>query len=239
MEILGVIPAREGSKGLPNKNTRKLCGQPMINYTLIEAAKSRYLTRIILSTDSSEIASYTNNFKNIEAYTHPSYLSTDDSPTFPVIKHLVDHLKTTNYLPDIVVMMRITTPLRIAEDIDSCISKLIETNASSVISVVKLDGIHPLRMKIISDEDILKDYCETEGDIPKRRQELSPVYIRNGGVYASRIDTIENGGLFGYNPRPYIMPPDRSVNINNELDFLLAEQIMKINKVNNEKNSIF
>jgi CMP-N-acetylneuraminic acid synthetase len=234
MKILGVIPARGGSKGLPNKNLLLLDGKPMIHYTFTEAKKSKFLNRIILSTNSNEIASFASNYE-IEYFLHPDKLSTDNSPTFPVIKYLIEHLKTQGYYPDIIVTMRITTPLRLAEDIDGCIEKLIKTNSSSVISVVKLDGIHPIRIKVISENDILMSYDEEEGDIPKRRQDLSPVYIRNGGVYASKIETIENGGLFGKTPRPYIMPTERSVNINNELDYILAEALIKRNKTSHNK----
>ncbi len=226
MEILGIIPARGGSKGLPNKNLLPLCGKPMIHYTFAEAKKSKFLNRIILSTNSKEIALFALQY-DIEYFIHPDNLSMDNSPTFPVIKYLIEHLKIERYRPDIVVTMRITTPLRLVEDIDGCIEKLIKTDSSSVISVVKLDGIHPIRIKVISDDDILTDYNEKEGDIPKRRQELLPVYIRNGGIYASKVETIENGGFFGMTPRPYIMPPERSININNEIDYVLAEALLK------------
>lgn len=230
MKILGIIPARGGSIGLPNKNLLPLDGRPMIHYTFTEAKKSKFFNRIILSTNSEEIASFAPEYE-IEYFLHPNHLSADNSPTFPVIKFLIDHLKSKEgYHPDIVVTMRITSPLRKVEDIDGCIEKLIQTDSSSVISVVKLDGIHPIRIKIITEKDFLVSYNEEEGDIPKRRQELSPVYIRNGGVYASKIETIENGGFFGKTPRPYIMPPERSVNINNELDYILAEALVNYKK---------
>lgn len=227
MKILGIIPARKGSKGILNKNTRELCGKPMLYYSIKEAKESAYINKLVVSTNDPKVKEISAQY-NVEVINQPEELSHDNSPTFPIIPFVISELNKVGYYPDIVVLMRITTPLKKAFDIDSCIAKLIETKASSVISVVELIAVHPLRMKVITDDDFLIPYDQDEGDIPSQRQKLSKVFIRNGAVYASTIETINNGGLFGKTSRPYIMPPDRSVNINQEIEFLLAETLLKI-----------
>lgn len=226
MNILGIIPARKGSKGILNKNTKELCGKPMIQYTIEEAFKSKFLNKIVVSTNDPKVQEIS-TLTGVDVIIQPEHISLDDSPTYFVIPFVIKELKKLDYHPDIVVLMRITTPLRTSNDIDGCIEKLIKTNASSVISVVKLEGIHPLRMKVINDDDFLLPYEKDEGDIPMQRQKLPPIYMRNGGVYASTIETINKGGMFGSSSRPYIMPSERSVNINEEIDFLLAETLLR------------
>lgn len=224
--ILGVIPARGGSKSIPRKNLLSLLGKPLIAYTIEEALKSKILTRVILSSDDEEIIAVAKGYGVEVPFKRPAELGTDTALGIDVMKHaisLMERIEGSQY--DIVVMLQPTSPLRSANDIDNCVRKLIETRADSVISVVPVGEKHPYRMKMIIDDHLVDFMKEPVENLPK--QHLPPLYIRNGAVYASRRDVIMIQGSFkGVDCRPYIMPLQRSVNIDDELDALLVEALM-------------
>jgi len=224
--ILGVIPARGGSKAIPRKNIKPLLGRPLIAYTIASALKSKLLTRVIVSSDDKEIIEISKRYGADVPFVRPKELATDLSLATDVIRHAVletERLEGMEY--DYVVMLQPTTPLRTAEDIDEALKKLIETGADSVISVVNVGPMHPVRMKRIID-DRLADYAEEEVEnMPKEL--LPPVYIRNGAIYAVKRKILVDGRSFkGDDCRPYVMPEERSINIDSKIDFLLAEIIM-------------
>lgn len=225
--ILGVIPARGGSKTIPKKNIKPLLGRPLIAYTIVEALQSKLLTKVIVSSDDSEIIKISKSYGAEAPFIRPKELATDLALATDVVKHAVlemERLEKKKY--DYVVMLQPTTPLRTAEDIDNALKKLIETGADSVISVVNVGSMHPVRMKRIVD-DRLVDYAEEEMEnMPKEL--LPPVYIRSGDIYAVKRDVLVNKRSFkGDDCRPYVMPKERSINIDSELDFLLAKILMK------------
>lgn len=225
--ILGVIPARGGSKTIPKKNIKSLLGKPLIAYTIIPAKESKLLTRVIVSSDDKEIIEVSRRYGADIPFVRPKELATDLSLATDVIKHAVigaEKLEGKKY--DYVVMLQPTTPMRTAKDIDKALDKLIETGADSVISVVKVGPIHPARMKKIV-HDRLINYTEEEVEnMPKEL--LSPVFIRNGAIYAVKRDVLVNMRSFKGNvSRPYVMPEERSINIDSRMDFLLAEALMK------------
>lgn len=225
--ILGVIPARGGSKAIPRKNIKPLLGRPLIAYTIAPALKSKLLTRVIVSSDDKEIIKTSKKYGADVPFIRPKELATYLALAMDVIKHAVletERLEGEKY--DYVVMLQPTTPLRTAEDIDNALKKLIETKADSVISVVNVGPMHPVRMKRIVD-DRLVDYAEEEVEnMPKEL--LPPVYIRNGAIYAVKRDVLVSRRSFkGDDCRPYVMPEERSINIDSEIDFLLAEAVMR------------
>lgn len=221
--ILGVIPARGGSKGVPRKNLYPIAGKPLIAYTIEAALASEMLTDTIVSTDDVEIARVSREFGAEVPFMRPPELATDTAQAVPTIQHGVremEKLRGAKY--DVVVMLQPTTPLRTADDIDACLRKLLDTNADSVISVVDVGGNHPVRMKKIVD-DVLVDY-DTEAIENMPRQDLPPVYLRAGSVYATRRDVVmEQNSFKGAVSRPYIIPPDRAVNIDTMEDMIVAE----------------
>jgi len=226
-KILGVIPARGGSKTIPKKNIKILLNKPLIAYTIEAALKSKLLTKVIVSSDDPEIIEVSKKYGAEVPFVRPKELATDTALAVDTIKHAVltmEELERTKY--DYVVMLQPTTPFRTAEDIDAALEKLITTGADSVISVVNVGAMHPARMKKIVN-DRLVDYAEEEiENMP--RQMLTPVYIRNGAIYATKRDVLVNQNTFkGNDCRPYIMPEERSINIDSELDFLLAEAVLK------------
>ena len=225
--VLGVIPARGGSKTIPKKNIKSLQGRPLIAYTIIPARESKLLTRVIVSSDDEEIIEISKRYGAEVPFVRPKELATDLSLATDVVKHAVLEVeKQEDKKYDFVVMLQPTTPLRTTKDIDKAIGKLIETGADSVISVVKVGPMHPARMKKIV-HDRLIDYAEEEVEnMPKEL--LFPVYIRNGAIYAVKRDMLINMRSFkGDVCRPYVMHEERSINIDSRMDFLLAEAVMR------------
>lgn len=223
--VLGIITARGGSKRIPRKNLRPLLGKPLVEHTIKAALDSKLLTRVILSTDDDEIMKVGRECGVEVPFRRPPELAGDTTPTVDVIIHAVEFMEKQGFFPDIIVILEPTSPLRQAEDIDNAIRKHIETDADSVVSVTQTDHWHPVRAKKIED-DILHDYCleEKEG---VRRQDLPPAYFRNGAFYSVKRDVLINEHrLYGRITRPYIMPAERSADINEEIDFKLVEILL-------------
>lgn len=225
--VVAIIPARGGSKGIPKKNLRAIGGQPLLWYGVNCAHGAARVHMTIVSTEDPEIATYADSI-GAQVFRHPPELSTDNSPTFPVIKWCLEHLRGFEIQPSLCVMLRATTPLRTPTDVDQCI-ELLDRNphADSVVSVVPAIGIHPVKLKRILSDGRLVDGFGPEGYFPKRRQEFEQLYIRNGAIYAARPRTIDNCGLWGLHCLGYIMPEERSVNINTEFDLKIADLIIK------------
>jgi len=226
--ILGIIPARGGSKGVPKKNIRKINGKPLIYYTIAESQKSKLLTDFVVSTESKEIAEYCKSIGHEIPFMRPLALSEDHVESYPVIYHALKEMeKIKKIYYDIIVMLQPTTPLRIFSDIDNALAMLLESDAESIVSIVNVGGYHPLRMKQISDNNILVNYVEQKFENMQPRQSLPPVFIRNGAIYASKRNIIINKMIVGRSCLAYEMPYERSVNIDTEIDFNLAELMMK------------
>jgi CMP-N-acetylneuraminic acid synthetase len=232
LKILGVTLARGGSKSIPNKNIKNLNGNPLISYTIKEALKSKYLTDYIVSTDSTEIIDVANKFGAKTPFVRPKELSEDSSSSSSALAHALDFMEELNgHNYDYLIEIMCTNPLKNVVDIDSVIRKLIHTDADSVIAVHKLEDHHPARIKKIVDDRIV-DFCINENQ-ESRRQDLKPdAYIRSGSIYGLKRNyfkkTMHRYG--SYNSRPYILPPDRSINIDTIADFYLAEYYLTRNE---------
>lgn len=228
VNILGVIPARGGSKSVLRKNIRLLHGRPLIAYTIQAAQGSQRLTHFLVSSEDPEIIAIAQAWGAPVPFVRPAELATDEAPTLPVVQHAVREMEQRLGLTfDYIVLLQPTTPLRRAEDIDAAVDKLVETGADSVISVCDVGAYHPARMRRIVDDRLV----ELEIREPKemlRRQDLPPVYIRNGAIYAVRRDVVMNqNSMSGQVCRPFVMPEDRSVNVDSPLDLLLAEILLR------------
>jgi CMP-N-acetylneuraminic acid synthetase len=223
VRILGVIPARGGSKGVPRKNIRDLGGRPLIAYTIDAAAASTRLTRTVLSTDDDEIAAIAESLGADVPFRRPAELASDTANAVDHMQfalHAMEDMEGEPY--DAVMMLQPTTPFRAAEDIDGAVALLEATGADSVISVADVGGHHPARMKYL-DGDRLVDppFCEEHEN--QNRQELPPMYIRNGALYLTRRPIMVAGGFKGDDCRAWIMPAERSVNIDTIADFEYAQ----------------
>jgi len=228
-KILGITLARGGSKSIEKKNIKNLCGKPLIAYTISEALKSNLLTRYIVSTDDSEIKDVAEKNGAEVPFLRPADLATDKASSMVALNHAIDFVEKEEGIKyDYVVELMCTNPLKTVKDIDSCIDKLIQTGADSVIAVHKLEDHHPIRIKKIIGDRII-DFCLPE-PLDSRRQDLKPdAYIRSGAIYALKRDElmIRNSRYGTKNSRPYILPPERAVNVDTEIDFLVAETLIK------------
>lgn len=226
--ILGVILARGGSKGVPRKNLKKFAGVPLIAYTIIEAQRSKLIDRLIVSSEDEEIREVAELYGAEAPFKRPMEFAADNVSSHPAFEHAVEWAEEQEGLKyDFMVDLLCTNPMRTADDIDGALTKLIETGAESVIGVSRLEDHHPIRIKKI-ENDRIRDFClpETPGT---NRQDLKPdAFIRNGSIYACRRDCIRRR-MQTDDSRPYIMPPERSVNIDTPIDAELAELLLRDN----------
>lgn len=227
ISVLGVITARGGSKSIPRKNIKELAGKPLIGYT-IEAAQSSDLTRVILSTEDEEIAAISRSFGLEVPYMRPVELAADNSTSMEVVQHTLSWLKEhegVNY--DYLMILQPTSPFRTSADINECIRLAVEKNADSVMSMVKLEDFSRKKLKQVTNEGLIKAFISEEGSTSGRRQDAEDVYKRNAAIYLTKTEHIMKGSLFGERSYPYVMPADRSIDINDAFDFELAEFIAR------------
>lgn len=225
--ILAVTLARGGSKGVPRKNIRPINGVPLIAYTVAEALRSRHITRYVVSTDAEDIREVAIQYGAEAPFLRPADLAGDKVLSLPALQHAVAWCEADEGKPyDYVIELMATNPLKTVDDIDAVLDKLMDTGAESVIGMSLLEDHHPCRVKKIVDDRIV-DFCVPEQHLP--RQDLRPrAYIRNGSIYAMRRDVLMQQGIRFGSPdsRPYVMPDERTVNIDTPRDFMLAELIL-------------
>jgi len=220
---LAVIPARSGSKGIKDKNTRKINGKPLIYYSIREAKKSKLIDKVIVSTDSKMIARVALGFGADVPFLRPVNLAKDTTPMFPVIKHAVSYLENKGHKFDLVIVLQPTSPLRTSSDIDKAINILNRSGADSVVSVCPVD-YSPYWMKVIRNGRV-KTLIKSKQYF--RRQDLPPVYRVNGAIFATKSEVLfKQKSILGRDTRPLIMADDRSIDIDTELDLKLAEYLL-------------
>jgi CMP-N,N'-diacetyllegionaminic acid synthase len=228
-KVLAVIPARGGSKGVPRKNIRKVCGQPLIGYTIRTALAAKHLFyRVIVSTDDREIASIARECGAEVPFMRPAEIAEDKAPMVPVLQHAVRFIEEQDAIHlDWVCLLQPTEPFRTVEDLEQGLKLGFAGDCDSVISVTQVFAVHPILMKRIENNRLLP-FCieEKEGT---RRQDYQPAaYMRNGAIYLTRRDVlIEKNSIWGDIIRPYVMPSERSVSIDTELDLKVVEALMQ------------
>lgn len=225
--ILAVIPARGGSKGVPGKNLRPLGGRPLVVHTIASALACPLLTDVVVSTDDEAIRQLALAHGAAAPFLRPAELATDTALAIPTIQHAVGEMEALRAAPyDYVVMLQPTAPLRSASDITEALGRLMASEAEGVISVVPVGNWHPMKMKRFVD-GLLVDYEHPPVENPPR-QLLPPVYIVNGAIYASRRDVLMLRGTFrGERCLGYVMPVERSINIDTEADLHVAEYYLR------------
>ena len=228
--ILGVIQARGGSKGIPKKNIKDINGKPLISYTITEALKTAIFNHFIVSSDDKNILDVSERFGSYPLM-RPENLAGDEVLSVDSLHWAVlECEKKFDIKYDYIVELPCVCPLRKDIHILEAVTKLIETGADSVISVVQVTDKHPVRMKRIVNDQI-EDFCKEfpEGDAG-RRQDLESCYLRNGGIYSMKRNTLINKVTrHGKDSRPYIMNEMHSVNIDSIVDLKLAEVLINEN----------
>jgi CMP-N,N'-diacetyllegionaminic acid synthase len=226
MKVLAVIPGRGGSKGVKGKNIRKVDGLPLISYAINTAFESKKLSRFIVNTDSDEIEQVAREYK-ADVFRRLPELGADSASIVPVILETLEALEKEGEVYDIVVLLQITSPIRTGKNVDEVIEMFEkDPHLAGVISVVPMHDVHPARMYILDDINLmlpLNPEWETA-----RRQDIPPVYYRNGCIYATRTDLLKtNLTLMPEGKKGYVMPADWLANIDDERDFVITEALIK------------
>jgi N-acylneuraminate cytidylyltransferase/CMP-N,N'-diacetyllegionaminic acid synthase len=220
--MLAIIPARGGSKGVPGKNIKNLVDKPLICYTIKAAKESKFIDRVIISTDDEEIAEVAKKYGAEVPFMRPNELATDTAKAIDTYLYTINRLNenSTNLIEEFIVLQP-TSPLRSAIDIDTAIEIFKKNKADSVISVVEAEH-PPYWYKKITNEGILKDYFISNNSL--NRQEYDRTYLPNGAIFVFRYNILkETLNYYTDKTYPYVMPRDRSVDIDNFLDFKMAE----------------
>ncbi|MAG11617.1 MAG: N-acylneuraminate cytidylyltransferase [Parcubacteria group bacterium] len=223
--FFAVIPARGGSKGIPRKNIKECAGKPLIQWTIEAAKKSALLDRFVVSTDDEEIGRIATACGADMPFVRPEELSTDSARGIDVAAHALQWANEESGPYDYCLILQPTSPLRSVEDIDECIRKAVDTNADSVMSMYEISDMSPRKFKRIVNDKILPMAAD-EGATTADRHDSEPIYKRNCAVYLTKAEVMLRGELFGDDSRPYIMPADRSIDINETLDFKFAEFLL-------------
>lgn len=222
-KILAIIPARGGSKGIPRKNIRLLAGKPLIVWTIEEAKKSRYIDRLMLSSEDEEIISIAKEWNCDVPFKRPQELAQDNTPGIEPVIHAINNLPEKY---DYVCLLQPTSPLRTSKHIDACIEKCIYNNAESCVSVCEVDK-HPYWMYKLNGNQILMPFFEEI--LVARRQDLPKIFAINGAVYIATINQILSKNIFVTKETlGYVMDRKSSVDIDDEVDFSLADYCKKL-----------
>ncbi|OGV46211.1 MAG: hypothetical protein A2017_12430 [Lentisphaerae bacterium GWF2_44_16] len=227
MNIMGLITARGGSKGIPGKNIYIVAGKPLIAWTIEEAHKSRLMNKTIVSTDDSRILEVCREYGAEVPFMRPAELAGDKSSHLQVVEHAVRWVEEhQGYKVDYVMLLQPTTPLRIAEDIDKAIKIAMEKKAEAVLSVSPFN-FHPYYARTVSKEGIIKDFIKDREDF-LFRQELPAAYVEDGSIYLIRRDVLfEQHSLMPSRIHAYMMPEERVLDIDTPWNMHLAGLILK------------
>jgi len=222
-KVLSVTLARGGSKRVPKKNIYPICGKFLLQYTTDEVKKSKYIDRYVVSTDDDDIKKVCEQL-DVECLGRSEPAARDTATTAEALFDVLNKVEFNEFYYLVEIMC--TNPLKTIDDIDSCIEKIDETGADSVVSVVRVWDYHPSRVKYIENGQLKDFYPEVK---EMRRQDLTPpAYIRNGSIYATTMESfVKVGARLGDDTRPYIMPGERTINIDEMIDLYIAEQIIE------------
>tara|TARA_X000000950_G_scaffold178167_1_gene216243 strand:- start:4404 stop:5096 length:693 start_codon:yes stop_codon:yes gene_type:complete len=220
-KFLAIIPARGGSKRLPRKNILELCGKPLIAWSIEAGQKSKYIDKVVVSSDDGEILDIAKKFE-ADVLRRPNNLATDTSTTFDVIKHILDNIEGFDYI----VLLQPTSPLRDENHIDMAIKLLQDKNADAVISVSETDH-NPLWSNTLDDSLSMKNFLKDEV-LNKRSQDLKKYYRLNGGIYICETNKLlaQKSFFLKENIYAYKMDKQSSIDVDDEADFKIAETFM-------------
>lgn len=221
--FLAIIPARGGSKRLPRKNILDLCGKPLISWSIEAALKSKYISKVVVSSDDEEILNISSNF-GADIIKRPYELANDTATTFDAIKHTIDNLEKYDYI----ILLQPTSPLRNEKHIDEAIELLEEKQADAIVSVCEMDH-SPLWSNTLPKDGNMNNFLRDEV-LNKRSQDLEKYYRVNGAVYICKTDKLlENKSFFlKDNIFAYIMDRKSSIDIDEEIDFLFAQRVIEL-----------
>lgn len=227
LKVLGLIPARGGSKGVPHKNIRLLCGKPLLQYTAAAALAAKGLAQVVLSTEDEEIAEV-GRFCGLHVpFMRPPELAEDQTPMLPVVQHALTWFEKRGQQFDAVCLLQPTNPLRTAAVIDGCIALLEKSHADAAVTVLAVPAEHNPHWVYFKDEAGALRLSTGEAMPISRRQDLPEAFHREGSVYVSRRDVVmEEHSLYGKRVVGYQMNGEQSVNIDTLSDWQRAEKLL-------------
>lgn len=222
MRILGIVPARAGSKRIPGKNLRLLGGKTLVERAIELGLASASISTLCVTSDDREVLAIARRFPSVVSIERPSDLATDEAPAIGYVRHALAVAERYGDEYEAIAILQPSSPLTRPEDVEGTLEVLVRSGAESAVSVVKLGhSIHPAKLKVLSG-DRLVPYLEAERG-RMAEHELPEVYVRNCAVYSSLRRLIEAGRILGEDCRAFIMPAERSVDINNEIDLQFAQ----------------
>lgn len=224
--ILAFIPARGGSKGIPNKNIIDLCGKPLIAYTIEAALMSKYVDSVVVSTDSERIAEISRDLGASIPFMRPESLAGDKATTIDVVTDALERFNKAGNEYDILLLLQPTSPLRTVSDIDSALDTFIEHGLEPLVSVCDVND-HPILMRTIEDGRLIR--LMGRGSTI-RRQDMPDVLRVNGAIYIIKTSDIRSDTSFNDSIIPYVMPRERSIDIDEPIDLIMAEALIMANK---------
>lgn len=227
VDVIGLITARGGSRGVPRKNVLPVGGRPLIAWTIAAARESRMLGRVIVSTDDAEIARVAREWQAEVPFMRPAELAQDASPHVHAVGHALAWLeKEEGCRPDYVLLLQPTSPLRTTEDIDNAIQMAIERRAEAVVSVTETHD-HPYLARRITQAGMLAEFVPCELAYA-RRQDLPPAYALNGAIYLNRPASLREQQTFTpEGTYAYVMPPERSLQVDTPWDLHLVDLVLR------------
>lgn len=226
--VLAIVPARSGSKGLKGKNIKELCQKPLIAWPIEAAKSSKYIDKIIVSTDSAIIADVASKYGAQVPFIRPVSLAQDESTSIDVVEHALAFLKNANDHYDYLVLLEATSPLTDGHDIDSALEQLLnnKSEAKAIVGVTEVVDSHPAFCVELNEKGCITPYQKKYQSL--RRQELSLLYRFEGSLYISEIETLlEKKAFYHDKTLPYIVPKWKSFEIDDITDFICVEAIMK------------
>lgn len=230
MSNIAIIPARSGSKGLPDKNIKLLCGKPLMAYSVEVATRSGKFGKVFVSTDSDRYAQIAKECGASADFLRSDEMSSDTAGSWDAVREVVTELEKRGEHYDAVMLLQPTSPLRTSEDIVNAFNLFEEKGADAVVSVTETDH-SPLWCNTLPPDLSMKGFSRPEYEnIP--RQQLPTYYRINGAIYLIRRKCLEDDKMFVTNTYAYIMPQERSIDIDTGLDFTVAESLLGLNKTN-------
>ncbi len=226
--FLGIVPARGGSKGLPGKNIKELCGKPLIAWSIESGLKSKYLDEVMITTDSKDIADIAKQYGASVPFLRPEFLASDTATSFDAIKHTIEFYKNEfDKEFDYIVLLEPTSPLRETSDIDIAIEQLFNSNADSIVGICRTEDQNPAFLVFKNEKDFISGYENHDMKV-LRRQDIKDVYFFEGTIYISKTDVLLNKKTFYHeNTIGYVVPKYKSLEIDDIDDFIMVEAIMK------------
>lgn len=225
MKVLAIIPARGGSKEIPHKNIQNLAGKSLISYTILAAKKSKYIDKIIVTTDDKKIAKISTLHGAEVPFLRPKNISGDDSSIIQAVKHTLEFLRINqSYTPDMILILQPTSPLRTTKLIDYTVSVLGKSKSSCVITVSKIKK-HPFSAFWLK-AGLLKPFKQDFTSFD-RRQKYPDLYFPTGDIYAFWHNTIKKyDSIYGPKIKPVVIDTE-GIDIDTKFDLFLAEMIIK------------